>query len=95
MSYDGDAISEQEWGAMDDYGYESDYSNDFVKSVVRKSSLHCSTCKTPIKKGDRAVFELDHGKFEGVHCMGCYAKDDRMRVSMEDQRHPFDLEATE
>jgi hypothetical protein len=89
MNYDGDAISEQEWGVMDD---EADYGNDFVESKVRTKKLHCSSCKKPINQGDMAIFELEHGQFRGVHCLICFHADTSMQVSMFDQRHPMDLE---
>lgn len=89
--YDGDAISDQEWGAMDDEAY---YSNDFVESTVRRSNrLKCSSCGRPLPMGSRAVFELECGTtFKGVHCMDCYRRDGRMQVALLDQRHPMDLE---
>lgn len=42
-------------------------------SYARTNSLKCSGCKERIKKGDKAIFHLHHGKLEDVYCLSCKA----------------------
>ena len=73
--------------------HEADYSNDFVKTTVNRSSnLKCSNCGTALPMKTKVVFELEHGQFQSVYCMSCFDKDIYMQVALDDQRHPMDLE---
>lgn len=90
MDYQGDEISEREWGVMEDGAIGS---HDFVRTkVTRSNRLSCRTCGKALPMGSRAVFELDGGRFVTVYCTKCADEDETIFIAENSARHPMDLE---